>query len=448
MPDTPLHTRPDTSLDARPDTSSGTSPDTSQDTAHVTHVAVGLSVALLTDLERLLPARSVLVLDEPDTIRARRGRERVAGFACVAGLIEAPTQDEAGAEGLAALVPRPERLRAVIPALEYGVVAAAALADAWGVPGAGAGAARVLRDKSLLRTVAGEHGIDQPDWEVIESADGIERFRARYDGRCVVKPANRQASLGVRLLEAGMDARAVWAETTSADEAHQRARHALPPKYLVEQRLDGPEFSAEALVRDGRAEFTNITAKSVQHGDSPVELGHVAPAPLPADVAERMAAATRRLLAATGFRTGVVHAEWILHDGRPHLVECAGRLPGDSIDQLINLSHGCDLTEDYLRVLEGRAPVVSGAAGRAAAIRFLTAGPGVVTAVDGVAESGQAPGVVESEVSVQPGDTVGAVTSSWDRLGHVIATGATPEEATARAVHAAELIRVTTEASA
>ena len=419
----------------------------SVDASRVTHVAVGLSVALLTDLERLLPERSVLVLDEPDTIRARRGRERVSGFACVAGLVEAPTQDEAGAERLAALLPRPQRLRAVIPALEYGVVAAAALADAWGVPGAGVTAARTLRDKSLLRAAAGKHGIEQPEWEVVESADAVDAFRGRFGGRCVVKPANRQASLGVRLLDSGSDAQAVWAHTTSADEARQRARHALPPKYLVEQRLDGPEFSVEALVRDGRAVFANITAKSVLHGDSPVEVGHVAPAPLPADVAQRMVEATGRLLAATGFGTGVVHAEWILHDGRPHLVECAGRLPGDCIDLLVNLSHSCDLTQDYLRVLEGTAPEVAGAPGRAAAIRFVTAEPGVVTAVEGVAASGRAPGVVESEVSAEPGTTVGSMTSSWDRLGHVIATGATPEEATARAEHAAALIRVTTEAA-
>ncbi|MEU8779618.1 ATP-grasp domain-containing protein [Streptomyces sp. NPDC048606] len=431
-----------------PDTSLNDWPYASSDTTAVTHVAVGLSVALLADLERLLPARSVLVVDEPDTVRARQGRERIAGFTCVAGLVEAPTQDEAGAERLAALIRRPQRLRVVVPALEYGVVTAAALAEAWNVHGAGVGAARLLRDKSRLRSAAAGHGIDQPDWEVAESVGAVEEFRARHGGRCVVKPANRQASLGVRLLEAGSDARAAWAATTSADEARQRARNALPPKYLVEQRLEGPEFSVEALVLDGRTEFSNITAKSVQYGDSPVELGHVAPAALPAEVAEQLAAATRRLLAATGFRTGVVHAEWILHDGRPHLVECAGRLPGDGIGQLINLSHGCDLTKDYLRVLEGRLPLVSGGAARAAAVRFLTAGPGLVTAVDGVEEAGRAPGVVESEVTVEPGATVGAVASSWDRLGHVIATGATPEEAAARAVHGAGLIRVTTEAPA
>ncbi|MEU8779049.1 hypothetical protein [Streptomyces sp. NPDC048606] len=99
-----------------PDTSLNNWPYASSNTTAVTHVAVGLSVALPADLERLLPARSVPVVDEPDTVRARRGRERIIGFTCVAGLVEAPTQDEAGAERPAALIRWPQRLRVLVPA--------------------------------------------------------------------------------------------------------------------------------------------------------------------------------------------------------------------------------------------------------------------------------------------------------------------------------------------
>ncbi|MEU6523447.1 ATP-grasp domain-containing protein [Streptomyces sp. NPDC046924] len=411
------------------------------DLSKVTHVVVGIGMALLTDLDRLLPEGSVLVLDEAETVEARQGKERVSRFACVAGLLEAPTQDEANAERLLETVPRPEGIRAVLPALEYGVVAAAALAAGWGVPGAGTGAARALRDKAVLRETAGAHGIDQPRWEILEGPEGIDAFRSAFGGRCVVKPANRQASLGVRLLDAGPEAPEVWADLTAADERTQRARYALPPKYLVEQRLEGPEFSVEALVSDGAIVFANVTGKNVLHGDRPVELGHVVPAPLSPDLAEALVDATRRLMDATGFTAGMVHAEWILHGGRPHLVECAGRLPGDRIHHLINLSHSCDLTAEYLRVLEGRAPTVQSGAPRAAAIRFLTAGPGTVSAVDGVDEARRVPGVDECQVYVEPGAEVREVASSWDRLGHVVAVGADAGEAASRAEDAASRIR-------
>ncbi len=302
-----------------------------------------------------------------------------------------------------------------------------------------------MRDKALLRERAAAGGIDQPEWEVVSGSDGIERFRERYGRRCVVKPANRQASVGVRLVGATDDAAEVWAATTAADEPRQRAGYALPPKYLVEQRLDGPEYSVEALVADGTLEFANVTAKSVRHGPSPVEAGHVVPADLPEAPAEELIAATRRLVEVTGFRTGVVHAEWIRFGGRPHLVECAGRLPGDAIVQLIDLSRPCDLTGEYLRVLEGGRPSVPASPKGAAAIRFLTAPTGRVSAVDGLERARLAPGVVEGDVSVAVGSETGTVTNSWERSGHVIATGETPGQADRRARAAAELIRITTE---
>src|SRR6185312_6160615 len=131
-------------------------------TGSITHVLAGFSVAWIGHLDRLLPAGSLAVLDEPEIIERRRIAERVAPFRCVGAVIGAPTQDEAGAEGLADVVARPERIRVVMPGVEYGVVAAAALADAWGLPGAGLAAARILRDKSELRRAGERGGLAQP----------------------------------------------------------------------------------------------------------------------------------------------------------------------------------------------------------------------------------------------------------------------------------------------
>lgn len=145
----------------------------------VTRVTVGFSKALLTDLDALLPAGTVLVLEEPDVIEAREVIARVAAHPCVAGVIPAATQDEPRAERLAERVHRPPRARAVIPAVEYGVVGAAVLADAWGLPGARTAAARTLRDKVAMRAAADLGGLAQPRWMVAASASDVEGFRAR-----------------------------------------------------------------------------------------------------------------------------------------------------------------------------------------------------------------------------------------------------------------------------
>jgi biotin carboxylase len=412
-----------------------------QAAADVTHVVVGFSNGVLTEMDGLLPAGAVLVLEEPDIIEARGVLAKVKAHPCVAGIMAAATQDEPRAERLAELVHRPPRVQAVIPAVEYGVVGAAVLAHAWGLPGAGPAAARTLRDKIAMRAAADAGGLAQPRWIIAGTVRDVEEFRDRYAGRCVLKPANRQASLGVRVLDRDDDAAEAWQHCTHADEPMLRARYALPGRYLVEQRLDGPEVSVEALVHSGRVGFTNITAKAVQPGISPVEMGHVVPAGLAPGVETALAACVRDLVRITGFQHGVLHSEWILAGTcRPHFIECAARLPGDSIDLLIDLAYGDRFIKDYLAVLEGRGPVPPRPKRSAAAIRFLTARTGTVREIAGRELAAALPWVQEVTLSVASGATIAPVTSSWSRLGHVIATGADGREAALRAATAASLI--------
>jgi biotin carboxylase len=425
----------------RPDPDHRAAPD-------VTHVVVGFSRGVLTDLDELLPAGAVLVLEEPDIIEARGALQKAKAHPCVAGIMAAATQDEPHAERLTELLQRPTRVQAVIPAVEYGVVGAAVLAHAWGLPGAGPTAARTLRDKIAMRVAAGAGGLAQPRWMIAETVHDVDELRDRYGGRCVLKPADRQASLGVRVLDRDDDAVEAWQHCTHADEPMVRSRSALPGRYLVEQRLDGPEVSVEALVHCGRIGFTNITAKAVQPGLSPVEMGHVVPAGLAPEVEAALAACVQELVRLTDFRSGVLHSEWILVEGcRPHFVECAARLPGDSIDLLIDLAYGGRFTEDYLAILEGRGPIAPRPKRRAAAIRFLTAPTGKVREITGRELASALPGVQEVTLSAAsgaptaPGATIAPVTSSWSRPGHVIATGADHREAARRAAQAASLIK-------
>lgn len=414
----------------------------------VTHVLVGYSAQLMAEVDRLLPPGSVLVVEEPHVIRARDVHTAAAGHRCVAGVLAAPTQDEVRAGELASLVPRQPGVRAVMPAVEYGVVAAAALAAAWGLPGAGTEAARLLRDKLALRRAAARRDVPQPAFTEATGPADVDALRARHGGRCVLKPANRQASLGVVLMDPGDDTAEAWRHTVAADEPRLRVHYADTARYLVEERLDGPEVSVEALVHEGVVGFLNVTAKQVLPGPYPVELGHTVPAPEdgPGGAArEALAHATAELVAAVGFSTGVLHAEWVLSDGRPHLIECAGRLPGDHIPDLVDLAYGGEgLLAGLLALLSGDGPRPPRPAAQGAAIRFLptpTAPGAVVRSVSGVTDAEALDGVQRVAVALREGTGIGPVTNSWQRAGHVLATGTTPQEAARTAERAAAAVR-------
>lgn len=414
--------------------------------ASVTHVVTGYSTGVLPRLDRLLPPASVLVVEEPDIIAARGAARDVTAFRCVAALLPAPVQDERHPARVTGAVPRPAAVRAVVPTLEYAVVAASELAEAWGLPGAGTKAARTLRDKASLRETARAAGLPQPAFARVDGPDEVRAFRSRHGGHCVLKPANRQASLGVQLLGPEDDVDAAWLHTSTAAEPELHVRYPGTDAYLVEQRLRGAEVSVEALVREGAIEFLNITAKQVQDSRYPVELGHVVPADLPEATRHALREAMATLVAAAGFRSGALHAEWILHDGRPYLIECAARLPGGSIGTLIDLAYGGNILADLISILSGRPATRSQTPTGAAAIRFLTAAPGTVSGVRGVDQARDAPGVHGVSVYVDLGEEVPPVTSCWERVGQVIGVGGCAAEAASRARDASAWIEVSTQA--
>ena len=418
------------------------------DSTTVTHVVTGAGIGVLTQLDRFMPPGSVLVLEEPEVCAARDIAGRLSQVACAAGLVEAPVQDTANAGRLAEFVERPEGVRAVLPGLEYGVVAAAALAEAWGLPSAGTAAARLFRDKALLRESVRRLGLAQPDWQRVQSAQEVAAFRDTHGGECVLKPTHLQASVGVQLLGPHDDLEEAWKHTETADEALLRTARDGVPGYLVEERLHGLEFSIEAIVQNGAVIYRNTTETQLYPGRHPVELGHIVPATIPASAPE-VVAAMDKVVEATGFRNGVLHAEWILRDGTPHLLECAARIPGGYITLLIGLACEVDLLRGMVDVLGGAEPVVNpGPPPRGAAVRFLdpVAVPGRVREVRGLEEAQATPGVIGVWMAVEPGGLQSAeVTSSWSRPGEVVATGDDRDQAMATAMAAAAAIEIVTD---
>lgn len=412
--------------------------------SRITHVMVGYAVAVLKDLDLHLEADSLLVLEEPEIIQARDAGLAVERFRCVASVEQAPTQNEANPGDLVMMVPQPEQVCAVIPGADYGAVGAAALAQAWGLPGAGVRAAQIFRDKAALRQLADDVGIAQPDWQEITVPEEADRFRARHGGHCVLKPSNRQASLGVQIVGPDQDIADVWSHTADAKEATLRARHAAHTRLLCEERLIGPEYSTEAIVHEGVVRFFNITAKKVIAGPYPVEAGHTVPAPhLEPELQLALRSDTQKLVDASGFGTGMLHAEWIIRGGQPHLVECAGRPPGDGIVRLIDLAYAGDVFEDYLGLLRGEREVAIAATAKGgAAIAFVCPQPGVVRSVDGVTQAQRLPGVLEVEVTLNIGARISPVSSSWQRHGHVLATGPDAFQAADRVINALGMIEI------
>jgi biotin carboxylase len=385
---------------------------------------------------------SVILIEEPDVIRKREVAAFMSRSPMLRELLEWEYQRPGAAEELYAL--RPDLNPALVaPLVEYATPFAARIAELYGLPGAGYAAALAMRDKALLRQITRSAGIRNPESEAVETSDDVRRFMTAHPGPVVLKPADRQGALGTKILQHVSEVEGAWQECIDQDEGVLVPDREFPLRMLTERYVKGDEYSVEMLVRNGVPLLANITQKRLYPGPRPVELAHVVPADLPDDTARLLQDGTTAVLDAVGFGSGVVHCEWIVSEGRPYLIECAGRFPGDGIPEMIALSYVIDLPAHFYTVMRGlEPPPLPATAQKAAVVLFLQVEPGTVVSVEGIKAAAAVPGVVRVWFAVTVGDCVREVRSSTDRVGSVMACADTTDEAMAIAVQAAGLIRV------
>ncbi|WP_371501717.1 ATP-grasp domain-containing protein [Kitasatospora sp. NBC_00374] len=404
---------------------------------------VGFVGVTLAAIGAFQPEGSVIYIEEPDVARKRRVGDTLKDVAFVRDLIEWEYHLPGRADEFYLAHPDLDPA-AVVPAIEYATPFAARLAERYGLPGAGLGAALILRDKALLRQVSAAAGIANPASARVRSAAEVLAFVRATAGPVVLKPANRQASVGTRVLHGPAEVDSAWADCLVQDEGVFVPDRPMELSMLAERFVDGDEYSVEMLVRGGEPLFVNVTGKRLFPGPHPVELAHVVPADIPAALGESLGTQTARVVDAVGFRDGVVHCEWIVSGGVPYLVECAGRLPGDAIVDIIEVAYPVELFRCYFALMKGEDPpsALPARAEGGAAVRFLAAGPGTVAEVRGIEDARRAEGVLMAQCSVPPGHRFTGLRNSWDRAGIVMTHAKSPAEALRLAESAAGLVRI------
>ncbi|MFC0548664.1 ATP-grasp domain-containing protein [Kutzneria chonburiensis] len=400
-------------------------------------------VAALGKLAEFLPEQSLIIVEEPDVVRKRDVRKHIAESKLVRELIEWEYQLPGAADTL--LVGRPDiAASAVVPLVEYATPFAARLAERLGTPGAGLGAAELLRDKSLLRKVTRAAGVPNPLSTEAGSPAEVTAFIEEHGAPVILKPANRQGAVGTQVLHDASEVEAAWASCLQQDEGIFVPDRERAVRMLVEEYVAGHEYSVEMVVRDGQSLFANVTDKVLYPGDRPIELGHVLPADISLALRDKLVASTLAVLRAVAFGSGVVHCEWIVRDDdTPYLVECAGRFPGDGIIEMIERAYEDPIGERYFSVMRGlEPPEMPTVAPQAAAVRFMQVPPGEIISIDGLDAARELPGVVSFGMGPGVGDPVRELRSSWDRIGSVMVLAPTAAEAVELAEKAVDQVHV------
>ncbi len=222
----------------------------------------------------------------------------------------------------------------------------------------------VSTNKAEMRKAFKATGIPTPEFIKIGKNDALDSIK-RMHFPVIVKPTDRSGSRSVTKVE----------RIDELDTAIARAiNDSFEDSAIVEEYIDGSEYSCECISFEGTHHFLTITKKYTTGAPHFIEIGHLEPAGLDPQTEERVKEIIFNALDALDIRYGASHSEFKIDDsGNIRIIEIGSRMGGDCIgSDLVQLSTGYDFLKMVIQVALGEAPSFQKTTfPKAAAIKFI-----------------------------------------------------------------------------
>ncbi len=280
------------------------------------------------------------------------------------------------------------------------------VADRLGLTGNDMDCVRVSTNKHSMRQRFEEKGDPSPKSIQVEGVEDLKGSGLHFP--VIVKPVDRSGSRGISKVD----------NETELKEAIERAKgEGFIKRALVEEFVEGREYSVEYISWEGQHHFLSMTQKYTTGKPVFIETGHLEPAPVDQALLEKVQAVVTHALDSLGIRYGASHSEIkIRDDGEIRIIEIGGRMGGDFIgSSLVELSTGYDFVGAVLDVALGRKPESEKSRHECAAIRFVF-DPSDLEVLRQL-ENEHPEILIEKDIHEITGD---AVTSSGDRFGYFL----------------------------
>ena len=306
-----------------------------------------------------------------------------------------------------------------------------------GLPGISFDTAVKSTDKGEMIKAFEACGVEHPWYFILQTPEELDKVIEKISFPCISKPTDNSGSRGVMLIHNELELREAVAYSS---------KNGRGGSVIVEEYLKGPEVSVEIITLDGQPHVLNVTDKLTTGAPHFVEMGHNQPSMLGESNIEKIKDLACRAVKAVGIKNGPAHVEIMLTENGPRMVELGARMGGDCITtHLVPLSTGINMIEATIRIACGEKPDIERKFNKGSAIRYFNPPAGVIKEISGADEAMKIEGVREISFVKKVGDTLGAIGSSTDRAGFVIAQADTPEEAILICEKACKTVNITVE---
>ena len=220
------------------------------------------------------------------------------------------------------------------------------LANALGLPGNPPETAVIATNKYEMRQAFQNAGIPVPAFHKVGAEDDLTPLHSMHLP-IIVKPTDRSGSRGIMKLTSfeGLE-----------DAVRSSASVSFEKKAIVEEYIEGDEFSCECISQNGKHHFLTITRKFTTGAPHFIETGHLQPAGLDEETCQRVKETIFKALDALHVTCGASHSEFKIlpGSGEIRIIEIGARMAGDCIgSDLVQNSTGYDFVRMTLEAALG-----------------------------------------------------------------------------------------------
>lgn len=206
----------------------------------------------------------------------------------------------------------------------------------------------ISTNKYKMRQAFKAANIPVPKFEIVDESTNLDVLN-NMEYPLIVKPTDRSGSRAINK---------ILKKEELPNAIKDAVQNSFEKKAIIEEYIDGDEFSAESISYHGEHTFLTVTRKKTTGYPHYIETGHIEPAGLSKEMMEKIKNAIIPALNSLKIENGASHAEFkITPNGDIRIIEIGARMGGDCIgSDLVRISTGYDYVKMVLQVALGEKP--------------------------------------------------------------------------------------------
>lgn len=306
-----------------------------------------------------------------------------------------------------------------------------------GLPGIEPEAALNATDKYLMRNALRKAKVAVPDFELVDTYQKAIESMERLGSDCVIKPSKNMGARGVRR---------IFNLEELKDGFENALRFSNNGKVVIEQYIDAPELSIDALIFEDKIYITGVADRIIEYDPYFVETGHIMPSNLPEDLINYAVDTFKRGIKAIGISIGAAKGDIKISQSGCYIGEIAARLSGGFMSTYTYpYSTGVDLMINIIRISMGLPPIELEVKKNWVSIeRSIIAPPGIIKEIKGIEKAEKIEFVKNIFFDSKVGDKIKSPQNNIEKSGHIIVAAPTYKDALEASHRALRSIKITT----